>query len=156
MPATVRLDDIVDGFEMQTEEFLSFVNLDTGQVATVQRQTLGRAEEMDEEEAASILKDKRDPEFELANRIVSSDRWERLPTKYDVNDWEIMADFCNSVSSDETREVLLDAIHGPGAFRCFRSAIARYGLRQSWFDFRNKALRDIAKEWCEEKNIAWE
>jgi hypothetical protein len=45
MPATVRLNDIVDALEMQFDESCSFLDRDTGQVETVSHVLLREAEE---------------------------------------------------------------------------------------------------------------
>ena len=48
MPATVLIKDIVEALEMQFDEQLSFLDLDTGRVETVSRELLGMAEEGDD------------------------------------------------------------------------------------------------------------
>jgi hypothetical protein len=48
------------------------------------------------------------------------DRVKRLPTEYDVHEWEIMRDFADSLPTAKIREDLLDAIHGARAFRSFQ------------------------------------
>jgi len=50
MPATVRLNDIVDGLEMQFDESSSFLDLDTGHVETVSHALLHEAEESGDKE----------------------------------------------------------------------------------------------------------
>ena len=37
-------------------------------------------------------------EWGIAKRIVSTDRFQRLPTKFDVHEWAKMQDFSNSVA----------------------------------------------------------
>ena len=49
MPATARLNDIIDGLEMQFDESSSFYP-DTGQVETVSHALLPEAEESGDEE----------------------------------------------------------------------------------------------------------
>jgi hypothetical protein len=88
MAATVLLRDIVDALEMQFDEQLSFLDLDTGHVETVSRELLGMEEEGDDEEPDPA--DQEDEEWEMAKRIVSSDRFVRLPTQFDVHEWAIM------------------------------------------------------------------
>src|ERR1035438_5774387 len=156
MPATVPLKDIVDVLEMQFDEQLSFLDLDTGRVEIVSRELLGMAEEWDDgDDEEPDPPDLEDEEWEIAKRIVSSDCFVRLPTKFDVHEWSIMEDFSHSVESDAIREDLLFAIHGAGAFRHFKDTLRRCGIEQEWFSFRDEALRDIAVEWCEEHKIQW-
>jgi hypothetical protein len=155
MSATVLLKDIVDALEMQSDEFLSFVDLDTGQVETVSRELLGEAEESDDDDDEPDLPDWQMPEWELAKRIASSDRFVRLPTKFDVHEWEIMREFSDSVDSDRIREDLLNAIHGAGAFRYFKDTLRRRRMEPAWFAFRTEALAEIARDWCEENHVEW-
>jgi hypothetical protein len=154
MPATVRLNEIVDALEMQLDESSSFLNLDTGQVETVSHVLLREAEESGDEEPDHPTWQKQ--EWEIAKRIISTDRFQELPSKFEVHEWEIMQDFSHSVQSDGIREDLLHAIHGAGAFRNFKDTLRRHGIESAWFAFRTEALRQIALSWCEENDIVWE
>jgi hypothetical protein len=154
MPTTVALEGIVDALEMQLDEHSSFLDLDTGQVETVSHDLLRQAEKSGDDEKPD-LPEWQEPEWEAAKRIVSTDRFVSLPTKFDVHEWEIMEDFSSSVKSARIREELLNAIHGSGAFRHFKDTLRRRGIESDWFAFRTEALRKIAREWCEENQIAW-
>src|SRR5271170_630160 len=101
MPATVRLNDIVDALEMQFDESPSFLDLDTGQVETVSQDLLRDAESSDEEPDLPAWQER---EWEIAKRIVTTGRFQKLPTKFDVHEWEIMRDFSNSVEPGGIRE----------------------------------------------------
>jgi Uncharacterised protein family (UPF0158) len=152
---TVRLSDIVDALEMQFEESSSFLDLDTGQVETVSHDLLHEAEECRDDEESSLPASQR-REWEIAKRIVSTNRFKKLPTKFEVHEWAIMQDFSRLVESDRIREDLLNAIHGAGAFRNFKDTLRRHRSEAAWFTFRTEALRKIALNWCEESHIVWE
>ena len=154
MLTTVRVDDIVEALEMQFDESASYLDLDTGQVVTVSKDLLRAAEDPGDEEP-DLPTWQRD-EWEIAKRIVSTDRFRELPTKFDVHEWAIMQDFSRSLQSDSIREDLLRAIHGAGAFRNFKDTVRRHGIDSAWFGFRTEALRQIARNWCEENQIALE
>jgi hypothetical protein len=155
MAFTVQLKDIVEALEMQFDEASSFLDLDTGKVETVSQDLLSEAEESDDDEQPD-LPDWQKPEWEIAKRIVSTDRFKSLPTKYDVHEWEIMRKFADSVESEKISEELLRAIHGAGAFRYFKDTLRRCGIEKKWFEFREEALKTIAREWCEDEGVAWE
>src|ERR1039458_1371901 len=104
MAVTVQLKDIVDALEMQFDEASSYLDLDTGKVETVSKDLLSEAEESDDGEQPD-LPDWQKPEWEIAKRIVSTDRFKSLPTKYDVHEWEIMREFADSVERSEERRV---------------------------------------------------
>jgi hypothetical protein len=154
MPPPVRLQEIVDALELQLEDASSFLNRDTGQVAIVSDDLLRAAEESSHPGRA--LPAWQQPEWELAQQIVATNRFEPLPTKFDVHEWAIMRDFAYSLISQQRREDLLDSLHGAGAFRHFKSSVRRHGLEPAWFAFRTAAFQQIARDWCEEHQIAWQ
>jgi hypothetical protein len=154
MPATVHLTDIIDALEMQFDESLSYLDLVAGEVVTVSENLLRDAEEHGDEEPD--LPDWQKDEWEIAKRIVSTDRFRPLPTKFDVHEWEIMQDFSRSAGSDAIRDDLLRAIRGDGAFRNFKDTVRRLGIESAWFAFRANALRQIALDWCEGHQNVWE
>jgi uncharacterized protein UPF0158 len=154
MLTAVRLDEIVEALEMQFDESASYLDLDTGQVVTVSKDLLRAAEAPGDEEPDLPTWQK--DEWETATRIVSTDRFRELPTKFDVHEWAIMQDFSRSLQSDSIREDLVRAIHGPGAFRNFKDTVRRHGMVSAWFAFRTEALRQIVRNWCEENQIALE
>src|SRR5260370_7268258 len=84
MPVTVRLTDIVDALEMQFDESSSFLDLDSGQVETVSHDLLREAEESGNDEEPG-LPEWQKQEWKIASRIVSTDRFQRLPTKFHVH-----------------------------------------------------------------------
>jgi hypothetical protein len=155
MSAKVRLNDIVDALEVQFEEFSSFLDQDTGQVETVSRDLLREAEKCSDDEEPD-LPAWQERDWEVAKRVVFSGRFLKLPTKLDVHEWAIMEDFASSVESSRVREDLLNALHGAGAFRYFRDTLKRHRIESAWFKFRTEALRQIARDWCEKRHIAWE
>jgi hypothetical protein len=144
----------VDALEMLNDEHLSFLNLDSGEVVTVSRELLSEAEEGEEDEEPE-LPAWQAGEWEDAKRIASSDRFRRLPSQFDVHEWEIMQEFARSVKSDRIGGELMRAIHGSGAFRHFKNTLRREGVEEEWYAFRAESLREIAIDWCEEEGVKW-
>jgi hypothetical protein len=157
MPAKAQLKDIIDALEMQFDECSSFFDRDTGQVETVSGDLLNQAEDSSDGAEPDDLLEWQEQEWEVAKRIVSAeDRFERLPTKFDVHEWSIMEDYSLSLEPGRLRDDLLFAIHGRGAFRHFKDTLRRHGVEETWFAFHTEALKQIAIDWCEEHQIAWE
>jgi len=154
VPATVHINEIIEALEMQFDESLSYLDLDAGQVVTVSEDLLCEAEEPGGEQPD--LADWQKDEWEIAKQIVSTDRFRPLPTKFDVHEWGIMQEFSRSVESEEIGDEISRAIHGPGAFRNFKDTVRRLGIESAWFAFRADAIRQIAIDWCEENQIAWQ
>jgi hypothetical protein len=139
---------------VQFDESLSYLDLDAGQVVTVSEDPLCKAEEPGDEQPD--LPEWQKDEWEIAKRIVSTNRFRPLPTKFDVHERGIMQEFSRSVESEEIGAELSRAIHGAGAFRNFKDAVPRLGIESAWFAFRTDALRRIAVDWCEENQIFWQ
>lgn len=145
MAGVVNLQDIVDEISIMSDVMKSFVDRETGEVVSVEVEELGAAEEGEEEDVD-----------EQALAIVRNwDRYEELPGKDEVNDWEIMRDFCETVEPPKRRDRLLKAISGRGAFRYFKDLATEFGIIKDWYAFREDALREIAREWCEENEIEY-
>jgi hypothetical protein len=156
MAATVKLKDLVDALEVQSDEHTYFVDLDSGKVELVSKDLLRDAEESGDEEEEPDLPAWQMREWELAKRIASTGRFQHLPSKFDVHEWAIMEEFSLAVESERIREDLLNAIHGAGAFRHFKYVLRQHRIESAWFKFRAEALRQIAIDWCKRNDIAWE
>ena len=137
---------------MQFEERSSYLDTQTGEVHTVSREVLGLAESGDSPEE---LPDWQHEEYRVARLILEGDRFVRLPTKWDVHEWDSMDQFARSLDDDEMSGRLLSAIRGAGAFRRFKEEIRRCRVEDAWFAYRSGALRQIAAEWCEENGIRY-
>jgi hypothetical protein len=147
------LKDIVDALEVLSDEHFNFLDRQTGKVELVSREVLGIAEEGGTVD--DVLEWQRG-EFEVAEAIFADwDRFEKLPTKFDIHEWEIMREFAESVEPERLSDELQNAIHGAGAFRYFKDTLRRYRREKDWYAYREEALRDIAIEWCEENGIEY-
>ena len=152
MSVVVSLRSVVGELEIVHDEFTVFLNTRTGELVGLSMDELRAAEREDdpgfypEWQQESILK---------AQQVLESDDYITLPSRFDIHEWEIMRQFCFSLEREDVREELLDAIHGTGAFRWFRSLTSRYDLEQAWYRFRERSLANIAIEWLEEKGLAY-
>ncbi len=90
-----------------------------------------------------------------AKEIEDTDHYLALPTRFDINEHEIMREFCDSMPSDPLRDELLQGISGTGAFRRFREICHQRDLTAAWHRFRDHALATLARSWLEENGIAF-
>jgi hypothetical protein len=77
------------------------------------------------------------------------------PDRFEIDEWSIMDEFAQTQHSERVRQELLEAIHGVGAFRMFRSTIRRLGIEKSWYRFREEALAGIARDWLEAHELSY-
>ena len=133
----VKLADVSNALE-RTDDFSEFsLDMQTGEIVWTNEMA------MDREEMAEIC-DK-----------LEEHGFRRLPSQYDINRYEIMDDFIQTLSG--TAYSKLDhAIRGRGAFRRFKGGIRELGLEQNWYAYLAEAYRRIAIEWCEDNDIEFE
>lgn len=145
---TVSLADVLFEMEGQPEEWSAYVNLKTGAVFSLPDDAFLAAESIDDGDADDEM-------IALARQVSDSDDFKQLPDQFEIHEWSIMQDFCNSIEDDDCRRQLLDAIHGSGAFRSFKSTVDRLGLQDAWFEYRDNAIEEIAIGWLEANEIPW-
>lgn len=151
MNLQVKLKDIIEEMEIQFEESRSLLNIKTGEIVIVSSDELRAVED---EKPFDHL-----PEWEKENRMITIDVVENyenyieLPTKYDVNEYEIMEDFCLTVSDQRKQDSLLRVIRGKGAFRRFKDKIIDFEIENQWYSYRDECFKQIAIEWCKDNNI---
>ena len=78
-----------------------------------------------------------------------------FPSKYEIHEYRIMADFVDELRPGAAKEELVGAIQGKGAFRRFKSGIRYHRLEQQWYDYLAQAQREIAIRWCEENSVEY-
>ena len=152
MTIQVKLQDVLEGMDFQSDEQPSFLNLSTGEVVSITDEEL-RAAEHD-----APLEDF--PEWQhdairIAKDIVETDHYLPLPDRFEIHEYSIMERFSLSADDEDMRDDLCDAIRGRGAFRRFKDRMQLYGLADDWYRYRDEALREIAIAWCEEHGIPY-
>lgn len=151
MEARVKLSDIIEGLEFQSDESSSFLNTKTGEVVLMTDYAMRAAEENEP------FEDVPDWEKELvtiAREILAeTGEYIQLPTKYDIDEYSIMENFCTSLDKQEIGDILYDLISGSGAFRRFKDAVYKYRVEDEWNTYRENTIKEIAIEWCRQNNI---
>jgi Uncharacterised protein family (UPF0158) len=151
MATIISLREVIEAMEITSDDCVSYLDQDTGEIITVTEEQRHLAED-------ESLEDIPEWQREMLPKIraaLESDRFLELPDRFDIHEWSIMDEFSQAQDSERIRQELLDAIHGAGAFRTFRSAIRRLGLEQSWYQFREEALAEIARNWLQEHKLPY-
>lgn len=152
----ISLKAIADKMEEASEEWQCYLNKDTGEFVDVQVEHLGIAEELDEGDDLSKYADWERDGINRAIEILENwDSYKRLPTQYDIHEYNIMRDFAYSQTDERNGARLENALSGSGAFRRFKDAVRNTDIDDSWYDFRADAFLTQAKEWCEHNNIPY-
>jgi hypothetical protein len=154
MEARVKLSDIIDGLESQSDDSASFLNVRTGEVVLMTDYAMLAAE--DDEPLEDVPDWERDLVTIAREIIAETGQYIQLPTKYDIDEYGMMENFCMSLDKREIGDLLYDLISGSGAFRRFKDAIYKYGVEDEWYTYRDNAMKEIVIEWCQDNNIEFE
>lgn len=152
MALPVLLRDVVEAMDLPNNDWQSYLNPETGEIVTVTDEDRRIVE--DGEDADDL------PEWqrETVSRVreaLESDRFLALPDSFTIHEWSIMDRFAQGWSNASQRGEMLDSLHGRGAFRMFRSAIRRLAIEEHWYQFRDSALEEIARDWLEAHGIPY-
>ena len=165
MTVTVSLRDLVDELQMLPNESTAYLNKVTGKIIALTDDIVAMAEidNQIEEELEDVTGDvvNEAPDLEAAyyqevKRVLAFDPdYLKLPSRFEIHEYEIMERFCLSIPDGEVSDVLLGKIRGSGAFRRFKEAIYQYEIENDWFQYRDEAYKEIAIAWLESKDIAY-
>ena len=133
----VKLSAIVDAIEMMDQYSEYFLDKETGEMEWVSDMSMTQAEQE-----------------EVYDRL-DEHGFYRLPTSFDIRDYDIMEDFVDTLSGS-ARDRLANAIQGKGVFRRFKDTVIRLGMDQDWYDFQSDAYKRKAARWCEDNDIEYE
>ena len=138
---------------MQGENCLSYLDPDTGEIVTATEE-----ERLLAEQPAEFLDELPEWQGQMVRKVravLASSRCLQLPDRFQIHEWSIMDEIAEAQHSERVRQELLEAIHGAGAFRMFRSAIRHLGIEQSWYRFREQTLAEIARNGLEAHKLAY-
>ena len=135
----INLKQVIFAVESASEAFQEYFDTQTGETVVL---------------ADPFITGERDEA--LAELIENSPgRFLPFPSKYEIHEYRIMADFVDELRPGAAKEELVGAIQGKGAFRRFKSGIRYHRLEQQWYDYLDKAQREIAIRWCEENSVEY-
>jgi len=152
MAVSVKLKDIIEGMEFQSDAGASHLHTTTGEVVYITDEEVRAAED---ETPLDQFPEWQHEAIRVAKDFLESGDYLPLPTKFDIHEYRIMERFSYSVDDDEIRDGLCHAIRGSGAFRRFKDGIHEYGIADDWYKYRDDELREIAIGWCEENGIQY-
>lgn len=150
----VKLSELIEALEFDSEEHVTRVDLQKGSVVMVDRFVFDAVEEGDEESLRD-LPDWQKGQVEIARAIVedSGERFVEAPDKFDFHEYRQMERFIGTVENADAASQLWRAIKGKGAFRYFKDTASRLGLLQQWHQYRVNAMNEFVIERAEARNI---
>ena len=131
----VTLSKIIEGLEMVDNIVDCYYNPEKDEIFL---SNIGEYEELTEDEIDELFEES----------II-------LPTQYEINEYQMMIDFIETVESPEINNNLQRLIQGKGAFRRFKDYCAEMNIIQEWYDFRDKKYKEIAIYWCKQNELEY-
>ena len=153
----ININDVVEQMDCLNAEDICFFHTNTQTFYTPDVSMLGMAEEYEDgDDLSSYPEWQREGVLDAIAFLEHENEYIALPSQFDINEYEIMEEFCEQINISGIRNELLRAISGRGAFRRFKDTIIHYNIERDWYAFRDAAYIKIAIEWCEEHHIAYE
>ena len=78
-----------------------------------------------------------------------------LPTQYEINEYQMMVDFIDTIENLEIKNNLQKLIQGKGAFRRFKDYCFEMDIIQDWYKFRDERYKEIAIDWCKQNELEY-
>ena len=132
----VKLSEVIDALDFTSDEIEYYYNPTNREIFM---SNIGDYENLNENELDEL--------FEKS--IV-------LPTRYDINEYEMMEDFAETIEDTRLQNQLYISLNGSGAFRRFKDTCINYDIIDDWYKFRDAKYKEIAINWCKENNIKFE
>ena len=131
----VTLSKIIEGLEMVDDEIDCYYKPENDEIFL---SNIGEYENLNEDELDEL--------FEKS--II-------LPTQYEINEYQIMVDFIDTINNLEIRNNLYRLIQGKGAFRRFKDYCIEVNIIQDWYNYREEKYKEIAINWCKENDLEY-
>ena len=131
-----KLSEVIDALEFTNDEIEYYYNLDNGEIFM---SNIGEFENLNEDELD-----------ELFEKSIM------LPTRYDINEYEMMEDFTETIEDTRLQNQLYISLNGSGAFRRFKDTCINYDIIDDWYKFRDEKYKEVAINWCKDNNIEFE
>lgn len=133
----VKLSDIINAMEMTDQYSENFLDRITGEIVWISDLAMTSNEQ---EEAYDRL---------------DEHGFYRLPTSFDIREYDMMEKFIDSLP-EPARSRLGRAIQGKGAFRRFKDTAGRLGVAPQWYEFQASEYKKKAIEWCRDNDLEYE
>ena len=131
----VTLSKIIDGLEMVDDIVDCYYNPEKDEIFL---SNIGECGDLTEDEIEKLFEES----------II-------LPTKYEINEYQMMGDFIETIESPEINNNLQRLIQGKGAFRRFKDYCAEMDIIQDWYKFRDERYKEIAIDWCKQNELEY-
>ncbi len=148
MAVVVSLVEMISEMAELVDNHTAFLNRKTGELLTMNDQQRALFEN------SQPVHDLSDGQHAVREAMERGELLE-LPSKFEHHEFSIVERFCESINEPRHKRKLKKAIRGKRAFRDFRKVIGKLGIVQRWIGFRNRELEELAVDWLDRNDIAF-
>lgn len=87
---------------------------------------------------------------EVQKSLDNPGKFLRIETLTSSESFRVMETFAESVREKRLQSKLIQALEGKKPFANFKMVVDNSPVRQAWFDFRDDAYAEMAKQWIED------
>ena len=109
MGLKVKLEDIIEGSEFQSDFSHSYIDKKSGKIHTISEEEFSYAED---DEELSDLPDWQKENVDIAKEILETDNYISLPDKFDLSEYNLMEKFSLSITDESIREEMYYSLKG--------------------------------------------
>lgn len=131
----VTLSKIIDGLEMVDDMVDCYYNSEKDEIFL---SNIGEYGDLSEDEIDELFEES----------II-------LPTQYEINEYQMMVDFIDTIENLEIKNNLKRLIQGKGAFRRFKDYCFEMDIIQDWYKYRDEKYKEIAIDWCKQNQLEY-
>lgn len=131
----VELEKIIEGLEMVDDKIDCYYNPEANEIFL---SNIGEFEDLNEDEIDDLF----------MKSIM-------LPTQYEINEYQMMENFIETIEDDNIKDTLNRLIQGKGAFRRFKDYCFDVNIIQNWYDYKEQIYKEIAINWCRKNSIQY-
>lgn len=135
----INLEIVIDAIEMADDAYIYFLDKETEELVFLPDSMITG---IDDDELADEIDE-------------NPERYFRLPTNFEINEYSIMKEFIWSLPEGRQQDMLERAIRGKAAFRRFKDTVYDLGIENKWFKYEAEAYKKIAIEWCNYNEIEY-
>lgn len=148
----VNLNDVIEAIEFEGDLVRHYYNKNSGIIIGIEDSNtstykaslvkdLDKFEEWEKELICNLYDFEENPEDYIS-----------LPNKDEINEYGMLIDFCNSLKDLDLKNKLLSDNE---SFLKLKQSVEGNGLLSEWYDYREKAEKELAINWCKNNNIGY-
>ncbi|MFA9398227.1 MAG: hypothetical protein ACERKV_08175, partial [Clostridiaceae bacterium] len=140
--------DQLDEFEL----YKTYINIKTGEIVTVAEKFLKMINHGEDVEKVEAIEDWQIGDYEIAEDIIENHEKYIHIINYedineDINEDDIMKEFCLSYKDENINADLSDVIKENGNLREFKKIIYDKGIYDEWYQYRDNKFAEKIIQW---------